>query len=228
MKLHITEKAVKEAIVPAGQKHILIFDTEQPGFAVQKTSIGNMSYIVMYRNEFRKQRQEKLGKVAEISTPAARALARARLADLNARRKDSRGGLRLLAPTMDDFFFKTFLPKVKLQSRSYSTHTSMYRNHIGAAFGPRRLNEIDGDEIVDFADMLRKKIVRVGQRPHCSNKRLSDGTVKRILILVRHIFNEAMRDKRSNVTMNRPAFRLHLLQLADGTLQGRSAGIATA
>ncbi|WJJ94711.1 integrase arm-type DNA-binding domain-containing protein [Neopusillimonas aromaticivorans] len=75
MKLHITEKAVKEIIVPAGKKHILIFDTEQVGFAVQKTGTGNMSYIVMYRDEFKKQRQEKLGKVGEISANAARAMA---------------------------------------------------------------------------------------------------------------------------------------------------------
>ena len=72
MKLHITEKAVKEVTVPEGKKSFLIFDIEQPGFAVQKTVTGNMSYIVMYRDEFKKQRQEKLGKVGEISANAAR------------------------------------------------------------------------------------------------------------------------------------------------------------
>lgn len=202
MKLHITEKAVKEVTVPEGKKSFLIFDIEQPGFAVQKTVTGNMSYIVMYRDEFKKQRQEKLGKVGEISANAARALARARLASLEEQKKGVPRGRLLLAPTMDEFFFKTFLPKVKLQSRSYETHASIYRNHIQQQFGDRRLNEIDGDEIVDYAGQLRQKRVSGGRWEKSSTRTLSEGTVKRILILVRHIFNEAIRIKGTHVTEN--------------------------
>ncbi|MBB5217344.1 tyrosine-type recombinase/integrase [Parapusillimonas granuli] len=202
MKLHITEKAVKEISVPEGTKHVLIFDMEQIGFAVQKTRTGNMSYIVMYRNELKKQRQEKLGKVGEISTNAARALARARVASIEEQKKGLPRGRPMVAPTMDEFFFKTFLPKVKLQSRSYETHSSIYRNHVQSVFGARRLNEIDGDEIVAYAGMLREKPVLGGRWDKTCTKRLAEGTVKRILILVRHIFNEAMRDKGNHVTEN--------------------------
>jgi Site-specific recombinase XerD len=202
MKLHITEKAVKEIIVPEGTKHVLIFDTEQVGFAVQKTGTGNMSYIVMYRNELKKQRQEKLGKVGEISANAARALARARVASIEEQKKGLPRGRPMVAPTMDEFFFKTFLPKVKLQSRSYETHASIYRNHVQAVFGARRLNEVDGDEIVAYAGMLHEKSVSGGRWAKTCTKRLAEGTVKRILILVRHIFNEAIRDKANHVTEN--------------------------
>lgn len=202
MKLHITERAVKEVVVPQGTKHVLIFDTEQIGFAVQKTGTGNMSYIVMYRNELKKQRQEKLGKVGEISANAARALARARLTSIEEQKKGLPRGRPMVAPTMDEFFFKSFLPKVKLQSRSYETHTSIYRNHIQSVFGDRRLNEVDGDEIVAYAGMLREKPVSGGRWARTCTKPLAEGTVKRILILVRHIFNEAMRDRSNHVTEN--------------------------
>ena len=55
------------------------------------------------------------------------------------------------------------VPKVKLESRSYETHASIYRNHIQPQFGDRRLNEIDGDEIVDYAGQLRQKRVSGGR-----------------------------------------------------------------
>jgi hypothetical protein len=45
MKLHITEKALNEVIVPEEKKYILAFDTEQTGFAAQKTKAGTMSYM---------------------------------------------------------------------------------------------------------------------------------------------------------------------------------------
>ena len=122
-----------------------------------------MSYIVMYRDEFKKQRQEKLGKVGEISANAARAMACAYLKRLEDHKKGLPRGRLLLSPTMDEFFFKTFLPKVKLESRSYETHASIYRNHIQPQFGDRRLGEIGGDEIVDYAGMLREKRVSGGR-----------------------------------------------------------------
>lgn len=100
MKLHITEKGVKEVFVPAGRKHILIFDTEQTGFAVQKTATGSMSYVILYRNELRQQRQEKLAKVGEISANAARAVAKARLTTLKEKKQGVPRGRIVMAPTM--------------------------------------------------------------------------------------------------------------------------------
>lgn len=202
MKLHITEKAVTEAVVPKGKKSFLIFDTEQTGFAVQKTVTGNMSFIALYRNEFKQQRQEKLGSVGEISANAARALAYALLAERQERKRVLPRGRTVLAPTMDEFFFKTFLPKVKLESRSYETHASIYRNHIQREFGHRRLNEIDSDEIVYYAGRLREKPVSGGRWNKSPTRTLSEGTVKRILILMRHLFNVAIHTKETNVKEN--------------------------
>ncbi|MGE4369647.1 MAG: tyrosine-type recombinase/integrase [Burkholderiaceae bacterium] len=202
MKLHITEKSIKEAAIPAGRKHVLIFDTEQTGFAVQKTITGSMSYVVLYRNAQKKQRQERLAKVGDISATAARAVAKAQLDALQNQKKGRPRGRMIVAPTMDEFFFKTFLPKVKLQSRSYATHASIYRNHIQPEFGHCRLTEISDDDMVAYAGRLREKPVAGGRwAKHCQ-KPLAQGTVKRILILVRHIFNEAIRHKGTTVTEN--------------------------
>lgn len=207
MKLHITELALNQVCVPAGKKYMLIFDSEQTGFAVQKTDKGSMSYIIVYRDRVNKQRQEKLAKVGAISAQAARALAKTRLACIDG--QDSPKGRRTVATTMDDFFFNIFLPIVKNTSRSYTTHSSLYRNHIQGVFGEMRLDEVTGQDIVAFNTQLRDTMVAGGRWKTQADKRLSDGTVKRILILVRHIFNVAIRDKSNTLTEN-PTHELQL------------------
>jgi hypothetical protein len=79
MNLHITEKALKEFVMPAGRNKVVVFDQEQTGFAVNITHRGTMSYVMVYRDATGVQRQEKLARVGDISANAARALAKARL-----------------------------------------------------------------------------------------------------------------------------------------------------
>ncbi|WJJ94710.1 site-specific integrase [Neopusillimonas aromaticivorans] len=55
---------------------------------------------------------------------------------------------------------------------------------------------------MDYAGQLRQKRVSGGRWEKSSTRTLSEGTVKRILILVRHIFNEAIRIKGTHVTVN--------------------------
>ncbi|WP_189354508.1 tyrosine-type recombinase/integrase [Vogesella fluminis] len=209
MKLHITEKALNEFVMPAGKKKDVIFDQEVTGFAVNVTHKGCMSYVIVFRDVAGKQRQEKLAGVGEVSANAARAMAKTRLADLAQLKGSSVGGRRKLCPTMDEFFFSCFLPAVKNKSKSYGTHASIYRNHVQPVFGAKRLDEIDGHDIVAFNTLLREKRVADGRWKMQANQSLADGTVKRILILVRHIFNEAIRDKTNTLTEN----PTHALQL---------------
>src|ERR1700709_1956871 len=103
MNLHITEKALNQVTVPAGKKYILVFDSQQTGFAVQKTKKGTMSYVIVYRNQANQQRQEKLATVGTVSAQAARGLAKARL-DMLAEQKAGTPRVQrgALSPTMDE------------------------------------------------------------------------------------------------------------------------------
>ena len=167
-----------------------------------------MAYVIVYRDAQGTQRQEKLADAKSISANAARAIAKARLADVELTKGPTATPRRASCPTMDDFFFDTFLPVVKNQSRSHETHASIYRNHIQPAFAKKRLDEVSGQDIIDFNTLLKTKIVADGKWKAQPNKLLSDGTVKRILILVRHIFNVAIRDK-SNTLKENPT---HVMQ----------------
>ena len=203
MKFHITERALNDMVVPAGKKYLLAFDTEQTGFAGLKTDKGSISYVIVYRDANNKQRQEKLASVPDVSATAARELAKLRLAAISTMNQESpKGQRRKSMPSMDDFFFNTFLPIVKANSRSYATHASLYRNHVQDVFGPRRLDEIGEQDILEFKSHLEAKTVADGRWAKQAEQRLAEGTVKRILILVRHIFNTAIRDKAVPIQAN--------------------------
>ncbi|NYT24323.1 tyrosine-type recombinase/integrase [Alcaligenaceae bacterium] len=201
MKLHITETALKSIDTGAAAK-LTVFYQEQKGFAVVITSKGTMTYSIVYRDAHGKQRQEKLASVESLSCNAARALAKTRLQEIAEIRGDKSVLRRSSCPSFDQYFFDSFLPQIKNESRSYETHASLYRNHIQEAFGHRRLNDVDGQDVIAFHTHLRNKPIANGRWAARAGETLSEGTVKRVLILLRHICNAAIRDKRINLKEN--------------------------
>ena len=158
MKLNLTEKFVQEYVVPEGKKQDVLLDFELPRFGVSVTARGIKSYVISYRDTQGKQRQEKVADFSAMSLPAARALAATRLQAIDAL-KQGMSRRRSSCPTMDTFFFKTFLPLVKTQSRSYETHASIYRNHLQQVFGGLRLDDITEEVVLDFNSSLATKRV---------------------------------------------------------------------
>jgi len=196
VKLHITETALANLNVPAGKKWLAAYDTELSGFVAIKTESGAMSYVVMYRNQDGQKRQEKLAAVGSVSAQAARGMARSRLADL-AQTPQTRH--QATCPTMSDYFYGTYLPVVRANSRSHETHASVFRNHVNDRLGHLRLDEVSDDDILALKRHLEQKPLLVSSNP---TKTLSPATVTRILILVRHLFNTALKDKTIPVTHN--------------------------
>ncbi len=201
MKLNLTEKLVRDFKVPTGKKQTLLFDFELPGFAVSVTAHGVKSYVIVYRDAADKQRQEKLADFGAMSVHAARAVAKARLDTIEAM-KPSRHWRRSLCLTMDDFFYGTFLPLIKTQSRSYKTHAGIYRTHLQATFGARRLDDITEEDVLAFNLALADTPIAFHNNTNTERRKLADATVKRILILLRHIFNEALRHQGTALARN--------------------------
>lgn len=198
MKLNLTEKFIQEYVVPEGKKQDILLDFELPRFGVSVTARGVKSYIISHRDTQGKQRQEKVADFSAMSLPAARALASTRLQAIDAL-KQGMSRRRSSCPTMDTFFFKTFLPLVKTQSRSYETHASIYRNHLQQLFGGLRLDDITEEVVLEFNSSLATKLVAF---KNAGSRTLAEGTIKRIMILLRHILNEAIRHKGNTLTHN--------------------------
>ena len=198
MKLNLTEKLVQDYVITEGKRQEVLFDFELPRFGVSVTARGAKSYVIVYRDAEGKQRQEKLADFGAITLSAARAVAKSRLEVIEAM-KSPLGRRRSSCPTMDTFFFKTFLPLVKTQSRSYETHASIYRNHLQQVFGGLRLDDISEEVVLEFNSSLATKRVAF---KNTGSRTLAEGTIKRIMILLRHILNEAIRHKGNTLTHN--------------------------
>lgn len=204
MKMHITEFALKEVKVPQGKPYVLIHDQEQKGFSVQKTARGVMSYVLVYRDAQGKQKQAKLADVGPVSVQVARNMARDMLKTIAAGRTESamRAPRAAFSPMMDDFFFGTYLPMVNASSRNPGTHESIYRNHVQPVFGKKRMSDIGESDMLGYYADLKNKEVAGGRWAAKAGQKIKEGTVKRIMILVRHVYNVAINDKKTVVAEN--------------------------
>lgn len=218
MKFHIAERALNTLVVPLGKKWVSVHDTEQTGFAAVKTATGAGNYFISYRDEEGTKKQEKIACVGAVSAQAARAIARARIETIQRTKGGRTRARRPGCPTTSDFFNKTYLPIVQANSRSHETHASIFRNHVQDAFGSKRLDEISEEDILNFKKHLESKLVADGKWAKQATNTLSEGTVTRILILVRHLFDVAIRDKAVPVTHN-PTYVVQLK--TNRTMKGR-------
>lgn len=212
MKLHITEKALNELEFAEATRSIKVYDTEVTGFGAQITRNGMGAYFVAYRDAYGKRCQEKLGVVGQLSAVAARAQASTHLAAVAVLREEAGRGAgtrRAACPTVRDFFYGAYLDLLKSEGKRFETHCSLFRNHLEEALGDKRLDEVSASEVIELQAALRKKRVAGGKWKTQATKALAESTVKRVMILVRHLFNVAIADPSVIVTQN-PTAQLKL------------------
>jgi integrase len=205
MKLHITEKALGEIVLPEGKRSLKVADTEVTGFGAQITHTGTGAYFVAYRDAQGQRKHEKLGSVGAVSAAAARAQAIAHLAAVAALREEagrSAGPRRPACPSVRDFFYSAYLDLLKSEGKRYETHCSLFRNHVNDVLGHKRLDEVSASDVIELQSALRKKRVAGGKWKTQVTKTLAENTVKRVMILVRHLFNVAIADPSVIVTQN--------------------------
>ena len=177
-----------------------------------------MSYAIVYRGADGRQKQEKLANVGEVAAHAARAIAKARLSSMQQQRGNAISPRRASCPTVADFFYDCYLPLVRANSRSHEVHASIFRNHVNDVLGAKRIDEVSDGDILAFKAHLESKVVAGGRWKTQPSKTLSPGTVTRILILVRHLFNVAIKDKSVCFSHN-PTYVLQLK--TNRTIKGR-------
>lgn len=202
MKSHITEKMLKEIVFAPGKASVKVFDTEVSGFGAQLTPKGTGSYFVTFRDAQGRQCHEKLAQVGAVSAQSARNQARLRLEEVR-QAKGTGHAVRLASgKTVSEFFYEVFIPKLRSEQRNYETHASIFRNHIEPALGKMRLDDVAEDAVLQLQEALQNKLVAAGKWKTQQGKALSPSTVKRIMILVRHVFNVALQEKMPGLREN--------------------------
>jgi len=138
------------------------------------------TYYLRYQDERKKQHQHRIGDARDLTLAMARKEAdklRAKIAtgeDINAKK------VRLKQiPTIAVLISERYLPFAKTYKRSWATDECLLRNHIVPRFGHLYLDQVKKSDIVAFVTAHLKT-----HKP---------GSVNRVIILLRYLFNCAKR-----------------------------------
>lgn len=174
------------------QRHITR-DRQYPELLLDIQFGGAKTWYFIYRDYLGALCQRRIGDAAEISRHEARQKVDALTLEI------ALGQDICIHPTssprrqlrFSDFVEKHYLPFAKSYKRSWPADASYLRNHHLPAFGDRLLHEITREEVTFFRDQLTLKA-------------LAPGTVNRCMILLRYLFNLAIKWKIGEVTDDNP------------------------
>jgi integrase len=180
-KLQLTPALVSNAHCPADRKRLDMFDIQTKGLVLEVRESGGKTYYLRYQNQRGRTRQLRLADAKDVSLSQARALAD------KARNKiamgedpcDEKAVLRKV-PTFGQFVADQYLPYVKTYKRSWDTDISLLKNHLLPRFENRYLDTI-----------VRQDIIKMHHDRRASGA--AAGSANRLLIMMRYIFNLAIR-----------------------------------
>lgn len=179
-KLHLTNPIIKNTQCPVDRKKVDLFDTETKGLMLEVRASGGQTFYLRYTNSYGETRQHRLADARDVTLAHARKMADklrgeiARGGDPAAEKADKRA-----MPTFRDFAHNLYIPYVRTYKRSWDTDEGLLRNHILPRFGDRRLDDVHRADI----DKMIQTRLDEGAAP---------GSVNRLLILVRYMYNLAL------------------------------------
>lgn len=163
------------------ERVVCYFDTEIKGFCLEHRPSGGMTFYFRYRDQLKVIRLIKIGRYEEIDLSAARVKAYDIKALINEGGDPKVEYQRLQSfPTFGDFIAERYLPYIKVRKRSAWMDETLLRNHLLPIFSAYRLNRIKRADIIKMHHGAKAK-------------GFADGTCNRWLILMRFIFNCAIR-----------------------------------
>lgn len=180
MKIAFNKRSIAQLKCTSAQGREFFRDADTRGLCIEVRSTGGKTYYLSYRDARGAQRLHKLANAADVSPQQARVLCeRARAAiTMGTDPAEQRAQLRT-AVTVAEFFNDSYLPYIKSYKRSWDTDESVFRNHILPVIG------------ADYMDAVTAE--RVAVVISRANLRLSAATVNRLLVLLRYMFNLAIR-----------------------------------
>ena len=186
----LTAKRLRTLSCPAGKTKENIWDAHCKGLMLELRESGGRTWYLRYVDVRGKQRQLRIGSAEEISLDQARKRAdelRGQIA-LGKDPTEERAVLKQV-PTLAQFVQERYMPFIKGYKRSWHIDESLLRNHLLPVLGHRYLDQIKKDDIVALHQGRRAN----GGAPASAN---------RLLILMRYIFNLALRWETPGVSKN--------------------------
>ena len=188
--VELTSVFVRNASCPPGQRKVDFFDSRQKGFLVEVRASMRKTYYQRYCDVRGRERQYKLGRADILTTEQARRKGRSILAHvlLGESPQERRQELRA-TPTLNKFCRDNYLPFVATYKRSWRTDETILRRHVLPLLGSLALDEITVDRVVALVGDMHKN----GYAP---------GTSNRIVVILRYLYNLALKWKVPGVSGN--------------------------
>jgi integrase len=181
---------VRQAACEPGRKKVDYFDAAQRGFMLEVRCSGGKTYYQRYTDERGRERQYKIGPADVISLGQARRKARQIVAEalLGADPQQKRREMRAV-PQLEDFVAERYLPYVHTYKTSWQTDETVLRIHILPKLGALALDEIKTEAISNLINRMRED-------------GYASGTMNRVIVIVRYIYNLARKWKVPGVIDN--------------------------
>lgn len=186
----LSAKALKTLVCPPGKAKENIWDSRCKGLMLEVRQSGGRTWYVRYVDGRGKPRQLRIGGADVISLERARKRTdelRSQVA-LGRDPAHEKACLRQVA-TFAEFVHERYMPYIKGYKRSWHIDESLLRNHLLPRLGNQYLDQIRKEDIIALHHGHRAK----GRAPASAN---------RLLILVRYIFNLALKWEISGVLKN--------------------------
>ena len=180
MKIAFNKSRIDKLVCSAEQGRAFWRDTECRGLVVEVRSTGGKTYYLNYRDNRGKQRLYKLANAADVTPTQARQLCerqRTQLAmgtDIAEERTAQRH-----CPRLRTFFYEQYLPYAKSYKRSWATDVSYYETHIDGCMGDLHMDRVTKHDVITLMNK--------------ASARLSASSSYRLFVLVRYLFNLAIR-----------------------------------
>lgn len=189
-KIKLSSINVNTYECPTDKRKVDLFDAECKGLVLEVRQSGGRTYYLRYQDKRSKTRYFKLADARDVSLSQARTLAdkaRTRIA-MGDDPCEAKAAFKAV-PTFAQFISDQYLPFVKSYKRSWDTDECLLRIHLVPRFGKKYMDEITRQDIAKMhADRLAE-----GAAP---------GTANRLLIMMRYIFNLALKWEVSGITKN--------------------------
>jgi integrase len=189
VKIPFTKLNIDRLVCTAEKGRIFYRDTACRGLTVEVRSTGGKTYYLTYRDQRGKQRMYKLANAADITSAQARQLCdrmRTQLAmgtDIAAERTAQRH-----CPRVREFFHQHYLPYAKSYKRSWATDVSYYETHINDLIGERHMDSVSKQDVIAVMNK--------------ASQRLSPSSSYRLFVLLRYMFNLAIRWNTGGIKVN--------------------------
>jgi integrase len=181
---------VRRASCVPTRKKVDYFDASQRGFLLEVRQSGGKTYYQRYTDEHGRERQYKIGSAEVLTLDQARRKGKQVVAEalLGADPQQKRREMRAM-PQLSRFVHERYLPYVRTYKNSWQTDETVLRIHILPKLGALALDEIKTDAISELINGMR-------------TDGYASGTINRVIVILRYIYNLARKWKTPGGTDN--------------------------